>query len=91
MKTQKILLVIAVLFLLWSFFPGFRSGYADLTTSLGNVVPNIFTNKTSLNCQPGVIPGGDYYSQENGQGVCEAQSYVHTMGHEYEITDVIGH
>lgn len=90
MNVQQILLVLAVLWLLWSFFPSLRSGYADITTSLGNVVPDIFSNKTALNCQPGAEQG-DYYSQENGQGLCAAQGYVHKMAHEYEITDGIGH
>lgn len=90
MQSTKILLIVAVLFLLWSFFPAFRSGYADITTSLGDIVPNIFSNKTSLDCQAGMIPNGDYYSQENGQGVCKAQQYVHNLGHQYEITGGIG-
>jgi hypothetical protein len=90
MKAQKIILILAILFLLWSFFPGLRSGYAEITTTLGDIVPNVFSNKTSLQCQPG-MPEGDYYSQENGQGLCGAQNYVHKLGRKFEITDGIGH
>lgn len=91
MNTNKILLIVAILWALWWFFPKLRSGYAPLTTNLGNLIPDIFSNKTDLNCQPGMLPDGDYYSQENGKGMCSAQNYVHKLGHEYEIVEGIGH
>jgi hypothetical protein len=84
---MKLLLVLAILFLVWSFFPGFRSGYAEITTNLGDLVPDMFSNPTALECQAGLIPNGDFYSQENGQGVCQGQQYVHKLAHEYKIVN----
>lgn len=84
---MNVLIIVAIVFLMWSFFPSFRSGYAEITTNLGNLVPDMFSNKTSLECQAGVMPNGDYYSQENGQGVCNGQQYVHSLAHEYSIVN----
>lgn len=86
-KGQTILLFLAIAWLLWTFFPQVRSGYAEITTNLGDIMPDLFSNKTALDCHPGMYPNGDYYSQENGQGVCQAQSYVHKFGHEYKIME----
>ena len=87
MNTNKVLVVLAILWFLWFSFPALRSGYAPITTNLGDIVPDLFSNKTALTCQPGVLPDGDYYSQENGKGMCAGQTYVHKLGHEYQIVD----
>lgn len=84
---NQVLIVVAVLLALWLFVPKFRSGYAEITTSLGDVVPDLFSNKQALDCLPGQGATGDYYTTERSQGLCEGMKYVHKLGHEYKILD----
>jgi hypothetical protein len=90
MKSTKILLVVAVLFLLSELFqPSVPGTQTSPPTSVTSSRTSSQTRRHS-DCQAGMIPNGDYYSQENGQGVCNARRYVHNLGHQYEITGGIG-
>lgn len=84
---NQVLIVIVILLALWVFVPRFRSGYADITTSLGDVVPDIFSNPENLDCVPGPGKDADYYTTEKSQGLCKGQAYVHKMAREYKILD----
>lgn len=60
-----------------------------ITTDM-DIEPDIFVNNTSIECVPGPGPRADYYTQENSQGICGLQDYVHDLGHTYMINNGIG-
>ena len=84
---NTVLTILAVFLALWVFFPKFRSGYAEITTNLGDLVPDIFSNPTNLSCVPGPGKDADYYTTEASKGLCQGGNYVHKLGHQYTITD----
>jgi hypothetical protein len=86
-QLNQMLIVVAVLLALWVFVPRFRSGYAEITTNLGDMVPDLFSNKQAQDCLPGQGATGDYYTSERSLGLCEGMKYVHKLGHEYKIVD----
>ena len=67
------------------------NNYTTITTSLGNASPsNFFGSKQDIQCVPGPGPQADYYTGEDGGGLCKGQEFVHKMGHQYSIDTGIG-
>ena len=66
------------------------SGYRELMTNQGDHQPNLFSLGTgSPSCVPGVGVKGAQFTDTYG-GLCGDQSYIHKLGHEYQLTDGIG-
>lgn len=85
-----IVLAIVVAWLVWVFWRKRNSsGYREISTG-SDEVPNMFAMQSSPACVPGPSPEAAYYTDSQSGGLCSDQSYVHKLGHEYQISDGVG-
>lgn len=84
-----IVLAIIIIWLFWVFKRRQTSTYREISTG-SDEVPNMFAMQSSPACVPGPSPDAAYYTDSQSGGLCSDQSYVHKLGHEYQISDGVG-
>ena len=83
-----VLIAIIAFSVMRRFLGGRPSSYRSISID-SQEEPNIFLNKTGLQCVAGPGPEASYYSDSMG-GICGDQEYVNKMGHQYVISDGVG-